>query len=277
MLDPSLGAMPSLAAMQRGMLGRILGSPTSDPMPAIGGHALGPSPGERLGVYVHGYAERLRACLATDFPVLRALVGEQVFDLFVRGYLAQCPSRSPSLYDLGAGFADYLEATRPADGADPLDALPSDLARLERARTEVHRARGTEGAVTPDVAPLILMMPHIPLAAPETLRLVRSDFALEPVLDAVDRGAQPPIPEVQPAFYAVARVNYRVAVHELGPRQFAFLQACSAGGDLASALAAAAAADALAGGGREPDMLAWVPLAIDAGLLTVRTDFGAPD
>jgi hypothetical protein len=52
-------------------------------------------------------------CLAAEFPCLRALAGEQVFDLFAAGYIAEHPSSDPSLYGLGAGFAAYLEATRP--------------------------------------------------------------------------------------------------------------------------------------------------------------------
>ena len=146
MRDVSAGAMPeaSLAAMQRGMLGKILGSPIADTMPPIGYSGAGPAPDERLAVYIRAMPSDCANGLAADFPALRGFVGEQVFDLFARGYLARCPSRSRSLYDLGSGFAADIGESIPLDDADPLDNLPSDLARLERAQTEAHRAHGPE-------------------------------------------------------------------------------------------------------------------------------------
>jgi hypothetical protein len=76
---------------------------------------------------------------------LRLLVGDQVFDLFASAYIAALPSRSYSLYGLGAGFADFLEATRP-EGTGPasIEAIPASLTRLERAMAEAQRAVGTE-------------------------------------------------------------------------------------------------------------------------------------
>jgi hypothetical protein len=98
-------------------------------------------------------------CLAAEFPCLRALAGEQVFELFAAGYIAARPSTDPSLYGLGAGFADYLEATRPAgdDGPAALSALPADFARLDRARAEVQRAVGVERLAGPAPAADLLL------------------------------------------------------------------------------------------------------------------------
>jgi uncharacterized protein (UPF0276 family) len=68
---------------------------------------------ERLDIYARSYVLRLAECLRAEFPVLRALIGESTFDIFAGGYLSARPPTSPSLYDLGAGFAEYLDATRP--------------------------------------------------------------------------------------------------------------------------------------------------------------------
>ena len=112
---------------------------------------------ERLGVYAGGYVMRLLECMRADFPLLRAFVGEAVFDAFARAYLITRPPSSPSLYDLGADFPRFLSETRPAgEGLDAslsamLD-LPPELARVERARAEVMRARGTEDD-PPDAEP----------------------------------------------------------------------------------------------------------------------------
>src|SRR3954468_429825 len=73
----------------------------------------------RVGIYAGGYRLRLIECLRAEYPLLRRLAGPPAFDLFAQGYIAARPSRSYTLYDFGAGFADYLEASRPAGGGTP--------------------------------------------------------------------------------------------------------------------------------------------------------------
>ena len=67
----------------------------------------------RLEIYARGYVLRLLECLRAEFPILLALVGDQVFEMFASSYVWSRPSRSSSLYALGAGFADFLQSTRP--------------------------------------------------------------------------------------------------------------------------------------------------------------------
>jgi hypothetical protein len=104
---------------------------------------------ERLSIYASGYVVRLLECMRADFPVLRRFMGDSVFDAFAKAYIVTEPPHSPSLFDLGAGFARFLDETKPTAGdADAemitlLD-LPAEIARLERGRTEVMRAHGTE-------------------------------------------------------------------------------------------------------------------------------------
>jgi hypothetical protein len=226
----------------------------------------GASAEQRLAIYAGGYLQRLLECLRAEFAALRALVGDQVFDLFARGYLAAFPSRSYSLYDLGAGFPGYLEATLPT-AAEPLDRLPCELARLERARVESHRAAGPETDPGGLDAVDLFMTPGARVRIPETVRLLRASFAVADVLEAVGRGGQPDAPEARPVLYAVARSHYRVRVHALPPGPFGFLEACAGGGDVQAAMAAAALASAQPIGSLWADLLAWAPWAIEAGLL----------
>ena len=51
---------------------------------------------DRLDIYARSYVMRLAECLRAEFPVLRALIGEPVFDLFSGGYLSARPPSSPS-------------------------------------------------------------------------------------------------------------------------------------------------------------------------------------
>ena len=230
--------------------------------------SYGASVEQRLAIYAGGYLQRLLECLRAEFAALRALVGEQVFELFARGYLAATPSKSYSLYDLGAGFSGYLEATLPPE-AEPFDRLPCELARLERARVESHRAAGPE--TDPAHAGLdpvdLFMTPGARVRLPETVRLLRVSYALADVLAAAGRGDRPDPPAARPALYAVARSHYRVRVHELPPGPFGFLQACADGADVQAAVAAAALATGQPVGALWADLLAWAPWAIETGLL----------
>ncbi|MFO0919644.1 MAG: DNA-binding domain-containing protein [Planctomycetaceae bacterium] len=103
---------------------------------------------QRLQIYQHAYFARLLECLEAEFPATRHAAGEDAFAGFGWGYLRASPSRSDSLADLGAGFADYLTSTRPprAERESELDFADFliDLARLERTYSEVFDGPGPE-------------------------------------------------------------------------------------------------------------------------------------
>ncbi|NUS63915.1 MAG: DUF2063 domain-containing protein [Saccharothrix sp.] len=228
---------------------------------------------ERLEIYAHGYRARLHECLRAEYPALHALVGDQVFGLFVEGYLAAHPPRSPSLFDLGAGFADFLHETRPDPDEPPgsPDALPTALARLERARAESRRAPGVE--TDPDHRPLdpltVMAFPDLTVRTPAGLRLPHLDFALLDALAAADRGDRPAVPAPADTHYAVARTGYRVRVHVLAPWQHAFLSLCAGGGSSLRAAATATARTCAWDVSRvRAGLVTWLPLAVDAGMAT---------
>ena len=82
----------------------------------------------RLGIYAGMYLQRLVSALHDDHPALRGALGGD-FDGLARDYVRACPSRNPSLRQLGVGLAAYLEER----GLD----WQADLCRLERARIEM--------------------------------------------------------------------------------------------------------------------------------------------
>lgn len=231
---------------------------------------------ERLSVYARGYVSRLLECMRADFPALCGLVGEEVFDAFARAYLITRPPASPSLYDLGADFPSFLEETRPKDPRpeawlERMLELPPELARLERARAEVTRARGTEDDDPASHAPLTpseIFAGGLTLQATPCLRLLELKFPLVDYLSRAERGETPPTPEPRASFAVVGRSNYRVCMEEAAPWQFAFLKACAA---TPSPLYTAARAAALESGEEAAYVLAgltvWLPAAFDLGLL----------
>ena len=232
---------------------------------------------ERLGIYTRGYVMRLLECMRADFPALRGFAGDAVFDAFARAYIIGKPPGSPSLYDLSDGFAQFLEETKPTDAA--LDAglsamldLPSELARLERARAEVSRARGTEDdpSRTESFAPLAIFTEELTLRATPCLRLLELRFPLVDFLRKSDRGERPEPPAPRRSFVALGRSNYRVHVNEVAHWQFAFLKAC----EHPVSLYAAARQAALESERETAQVLAevsvWLPSAVEFGYLTVN-------
>lgn len=83
-------------------------------------NVLGPL--DRLAVYGHAYFARLLDCLREEYPVLKHALGDEAFDAFATGYLQEHPSRSYTLFELGAKFPDFLRDTRPA--AETADGHP---------------------------------------------------------------------------------------------------------------------------------------------------------
>lgn len=256
--------MPELAVLQTALQAAITG-PTPETW-ARAGALLAPSPmsaQRRLSLYARGYRARLLDSLRREFPNLCALMGAEVFELFAQGYIEACPPRSPSLHELGARFPAWLEETQPP-GDDPFDALPIQLARLERAWSGALRARGPEGLSPPPGD--LLLQPGGRLRLPETTVLLRLDFDFAPLLAAVAGGEPPPTPEARPSLVAVARSDYRVRLHGLSPGRFAWLEALGPGGAPAQA-AAARAAQGQDSGGLLADLILWLPMAAQAGLV----------
>lgn len=265
---------PDLADLQRWMQGAILGRNAAPGLDAVvvdgprGRNSL--TAAQRLGLYARGYRARLMECMTAEFPCLRALAGEQVFQLFAAGYIAARPSTDASLYGLGAGFADYLEATRPPgdERPDALSAIPADLARLDRARAEVQRAAGVERLAGPLPTADLMLTPGARLRRPDSVRLLTLGFDPGPVLAAVDRGGPIDPPPPSPTPVAVARSRWRVAVHALPVWRYAWLDALGEdGADIHAAAARAARASGREAGAVIADLTLWLPVAAAQGLV----------
>lgn len=238
--------------------------------------------GRRLAVYASGYLARLLECMRADYPGLVALVGEPLFDRFATGYLWSRPPRGYSLFELGAGFAAYLDETRPADSAVPearrslLD-LPADLARVERARLETVRALGFEERSAsaahglPGAHELLFGSTQAVEVAP-CVRVVECRHDVRAFLAAVDRGQTPPTPAPEPCILALGRVAYRPTMTRLEPWQRDALalgaarESCTLG-ELAEALARGTD---VTPGARMADLALWLPVAAERGLLWLR-------
>ena len=229
---------------------------------------------ERLAVYTGGYVLRLLECIRADFPVLRSFVGDSVFDAFAKAYVITIPPVSHSLYDLGADFPRFLEETKPKNwtldaGISVMLDLPPELARIERARAEVLRARGTEEepSATEPLSPFAVFDEGLTLHATPCSRLLEMKFPLADFLKSSDMGARPEAPAQRASFVAIGRSNYRVHIEEISLWQFAFLRACERPTSSYSAVQVAALESERESGQLLADVAVWLPIAFELGFL----------
>src|ERR1700728_3123686 len=89
---------------------------------------------ERLEIYNRQYWFRLITVVSEDFPALNALLGPKRFDALTLAYLAESPSTSWTLRDLGSALPAFLE--RHPELTRRPHRLAVDVARLEWAYVE---------------------------------------------------------------------------------------------------------------------------------------------
>jgi hypothetical protein len=89
---------------------------------------------ERLEIYNRQYWLRVMECLSEDYPGLRAILGERAFERLAVAYLAENPSRSFTLRNLGRRLLRFMAANPRRLGAAQGPAM--DMARLEWAHIE---------------------------------------------------------------------------------------------------------------------------------------------
>lgn len=209
---------------------------------------------ERLEIYNRQYWFRVLAALDEDFPGLRAIVGQRRFEALCKAYLAECPSKSFTLRNLGARLESWLQ--RHPQWIRPRPGLALDMVRLEWAEIEAFDA-AAEPALTPqDVQasesdPQFRLQPYLQLLRlryPVDHLLVNireddSDSAM--ASNAVSEGRRRTgvrkvaRQKTQAVFLAVHRIEYSVYFKRLEPEAFAFLTALQEGKSLSAAVAVA--------------------------------------
>ena len=116
-----------LAELQAMFAGALRGEPPPGLLQAIAAVPSAVPAAERLAIYRRTSRHGQRAALAAVYPVVQALIGEDLFEALVLDHLAMPGSRHGNLHRLGARFDRTLLA-EPA--CAPLIYL-ADVARLE--------------------------------------------------------------------------------------------------------------------------------------------------
>ena len=213
-----------------------------------------------LAIYQRSYILRLRLCLAEQFPATRHALGAALFDDFADEYLRDCPSDSPTLYDLGRRFAGWMEANRPDRDLPPdqredwIDFMV-DLAHYEYTLFTLFDAPGHDGASIdadgtgagwPDIG-----CDDVALVLQPCLALARYRYPVAAYYHAVRAGASPEFPAAASSHLVVLRRGFRTATYPVTPLHFRFLECLRDRSDVDAALS-----DIAAFTGRDRDTVA---------------------
>lgn len=219
----------NLAAFQALFQSRVLAGAGQADAPLL--ETLCPSPhgaaGETLlGVYQKGYRARLAEFLAEDHPGLRALLGDDEFDVLIEDYIAARPARDPNARWYTTGLPDFMQ-----ESANWRENAPAvSMARFERAMVDAFDAADAEplkiealASFSPEDWPLLVFSFHPSLIllelAPGTLAAYSEDEDAEPQdtsSDDLDRAA-------------VWRIEYETAYRALEGDEYVALCEARAG------------------------------------------------
>jgi hypothetical protein len=203
---------------------------------------------ERLEIYARAYYARLLECMRAEFPMLAKAMGEELFDEFAVDYLRRHPSRSYTLCELGAKFAQFLSETRPAPGQGELEVqwpdFLIDLARLEWTFNEVFDGPGVEHEKLLDQEQLQAIpgdrWPDVRLVAAPCLRLLELGSPVHRYYRALRDQDDAAPPDPAPTWLAVTRRDFICRHYELTEPQFNLLGSLMAGGTIQEAVVKAA-------------------------------------
>jgi hypothetical protein len=205
---------------------------------------------ERLEIYSRSYWFRLLECLYDDYPGLRAVLGEERFMTLARAYLAECPSRSFTLRNLGSRLHGFL-LEHPELSA-PRTELAIDMSLMEWAQIVAFDGPAkkpiSEGDLLgADPATLRLaLQPYLTLLKleyplDEFLLGMKRDRSRGEASNAIDsapkqrRQRELKLPRRRVTHLAIHRCDNSVYYKRLAPEAFALLAAMQDGRPLAQA------------------------------------------
>lgn len=208
---------------------------------------------ERLEIYNRVYWFRILSSLAEDFVGLRAILGERQFDKLTVAYLAECPSESFTLRNLGSRLEAWLRR-HPGFVPKKLGRLALDMVRLEWADIEAFDAAELPKLGEKDLGglgedPRFYLQPYLrllDLAYPVDNLLLsirdREEEHSDIVSNVVSMRPSKPrskrlsLPKPENVYLAVHRQENTVYFKRLAPEAFALVRALGEGKPLSEAI-----------------------------------------
>lgn len=217
-----------------------LRDPSIAPPADVVGPDGGPAP-QRFAVYRNNVLSALGNAVASAFPAVKKIVGEDFFRVMARTYVLANPPSSAVLLDYGRNFPEFIASFEPAA---TLPYLP-DVARIEHAWRESYNA----AEATPVAPTALAEVPAAELAdvtfgLHPSLRMVTSRFPAITIwrLNVSDA-------ETRPVDFSVGedalivRPDAEVEVRVAPPGGVAFVRALADGASFGTAAEAGQSAD----------------------------------
>ena len=236
---PGSRGTPPLADLQARFKRGLLTGDIVDATALILGGAV--EPNDRFEIYRNNTRASLVQALATTYPVIQRLVGEEFFRFAARQYIQIHPPMVPQLLAYGGEMSTFLAHFPPAQSVPYLP----DMARLEWARTQSYFAPDAE----PVAAGRLAAVPAQDLSAVQfglgpSVRLVGSAHPVFRIWNAHQGSEAPSFKGLSgPDYTLIFRTGSHVRVEAIGLGLFAFLTALDQGLTLAEAAQTAVEAD----------------------------------
>jgi hypothetical protein len=207
---------------------------------------------ERLEIYNRQYWFRVLGSMAEDFPGLCAVLGQRRFEDMCRAYLAECPSRSFTLRNLGSRLEVWLR--RNPQWLRGKKVLALDMARLEWADIEafegeaeaVLRPQELDGVSVPKLT--LRLQPYVQLLdlhypVDDLLLEIKkddndADFASNAVAERRKQAKVRAVEGLQSkrVFLVVHRIDFSVYFRRIEREEYAMLSALRAGKSITAAI-----------------------------------------
>jgi hypothetical protein len=219
----------------------------------------------RLEIYRRSYQARLIECLADDYPVLQATLGEETFEGLCRAYIDKHPSTEPSLNPFGRHMPDFC---RNHPLSDP--EFAADLAALEWAVVLAIHAPTASPLTAQDLARIpIESWPEIRLVPNPSLGVHAFEYPVNAYFSARRRGEAAALPVARHCSVAVYRTERSVWRLELTPPMATLVESLSRGETLGASLSLVAAQlDGVPEAEAAQNVTTWFSHAVSSGLFS---------
>ena len=189
---------------------------------------------ERLEIYQWSYWSRVLDSFREDFPGLRAVLGQRPFNRLAKTYLADVPSKSFTMRDLGSRLETWLSRHRNFAGTNP--ELAIDMVRLEWANIEAYDAAERKPLGPED---LFEIGPETKFGLQPHIRLLELNYPVDDLKIRAEDSLElrPKTVAPRPVFLAVHRRDFTVHYKRLAPDEFRILVKLHEGSSLGDALA----------------------------------------
>lgn len=179
---------------------------------------------KRISIYADSYRLRIIEALATSYPKLHAMLGDDLFDTTVRAYIDQYPSSYRNMRWVGDQMAQHLTNTIPQHP------IAAELAAFE---WSLGLAFDAEDAPTLTIQDLAAIPPEtwgeLHFELHPAVQLLSLEWNVIPIWQALDAETAPPAPIQSNAPCLIWRSDLNSHYRSLDQQEFQAIQLITAG------------------------------------------------